>query len=213
MEPRLAGAWLLSFAVVAATPATLEMQERVDLTGEWTLNAELSGQATERSRDERVGPGRRSPVGGSGMPIGGMGGGRAPGGMGGGSAGGGGNTEEIAKAREATRLAMLTPARLTIVAAANGFTVTDEDGVSQKWIPDGKTTKSESGALTVETKVKWDDRSLVVERKFEGGVKVTDRYTVTGAPRQLVIASRIENSRIPGERDRTLQRVYDSKTK
>jgi hypothetical protein len=208
---RLAGAWLVSFSVVTATPGTLVMQQRVDLTGEWTLNAELSGQATERSRDERAAPGRRSPVGGSGMPIGGTGGGRAPGGMGGGY--GGGNTEEIAKAREAIRLAMLTPARLTIVAAANGFTVTDEDGVSQKWIPDGRTTKSESGALTVETKVKWDDRSLVVERKFEGGVKVTDRYTVTGAPRQLVIASKIENSRIPGERDRTFQRVYDSKTK
>ena len=87
--------------------------------------------------------------------------------------------------------------------------MTDGDGVSVTLTADGKTVKSEVGALKLETKVKWDEAVLVVERKFEGGVKVTDRYWVTDAPRQLVIASKIEGGRMSGDRARALQRVYD----
>ena len=127
------------------------------------------------------------------------------------AAGGGArqDPEEMARLREAVRLASLIPERLTIVKAYNGFTVTDGDGVSVTLTADGKTVKSEVGALKVETKVKWDEAVLVVERKFEGGVKVTDRYWVTDAPRQLVIASKIEGGRMSGDRARALQRVYD----
>ncbi len=146
--------------------------------------------------------------------MGGMGGGRrGPGGMGGGFGGGGGenrsNSEEMAKIREATRLATLIPERLTVVKAYNGFTITDNDGVSVTLTADGKSTKSEIGALKVETKVKWDEAVLVVERKFDGGVKATDRYWVTDAPRQLVVASKVENSKMGGNRAIALQRVYD----
>jgi hypothetical protein len=136
--------------------------------------------------------------------------------MGGGGFGGGGggganrpNSEEVAKVREAMRLATLIPERLTIVRSETGFSVTDGEGFSQKFTPDGKTVKSESGALKVETKVKWDEAVLVVERKFDGGVKATDRYWVTDAPRQLVVASKVENSRMGANHVIALQRVYD----
>ena len=213
----------------AAAPRTVSTQVDMktppaDLTGAWKINNELT-QRPERSEEgmgqRRGGGGGRQPVGG----MGGMGGGgrRGPGGMGGGGFGGGGgggareNPEEMARLRESLRLASLIAERLTIVKAYNGFTVTDGEGVTSTFTADGKTVKSEVGALKVETKVKWDDAVLVVERKFEGGVKVTDRYWVTeaprnvetDAPRQLVIASKIEGGRMSGDRARALQRVYD----
>jgi hypothetical protein len=188
-----------------------------DFTGAWKINQELT-QRPERPEESGSG-GRHGGDGGGRTPgggMGGMGGGRrGPGGMGGGGYGGGGgggnrsNSEEIAKVREAMRLATLIPDRLTVVKAYNGFTVTDNDGVSMTLTADGKSVKSEVGALKVETKVKWDEAVLVVERKFDGGVKATDRYWVTDAPRQLVVASKVENSRMGANRAIALQRVYD----
>ncbi len=142
------------------------------------------------------------------------GGGRGRGGGGGcfGGGGGGGShsdPEAMARTREAMRLAMLMPDRLTIVREDTTFVLTDGDGVTLKFAPDGKTVKSEVGALKLETKVKWDEAVLVVERKFDGGVKATDRYWVTENPRQLVVASRIENSKMGSNRARAVQRVYD----
>jgi hypothetical protein len=202
-------AGLLGFTLGMAGPggAMCSAQERPELTGTWKLNNELTTKPGQQLSGERDAGGRRSPVGASGSP---MGGGRGPTAMGGGYAGPRQNPEEMAKAREAIRLAMLTPERLTILGDSRGFVVTDEDGVSQKWSPDGKTTTSQSGALTVETKIKWDADLLVIERKFEGDVKVTDRYSVRSNPRQLVIASKIENKNAAGERSRTFQRVYDA---
>jgi hypothetical protein len=179
-------------------------QERPDFTGVWTLNRDLTTRPGQHGEDRGSSTGRRTPVGGSGMP---MGGGRGPGAMGGGYGGARANPEEMAKAREAARLAMLMPERLTIVRDKETIVLTDDDGISSKLTADGKTTKSALGALKVETKAKWDGDVLLVERKFEAGVKVTDRYSVTGTPRRLTIASRIENNKMPA---RTFQRVYDS---
>ncbi len=187
-----------------------------DFTGAWKINQELT-QRPERPEESGSGGWRRGGGGGGRTPgggMGGMGGGhRGPGGMGGGGFGGGGGengqNSEMAKAREAMRLATLIPERLTIVKAYNGFTVTDNDGVSLTLTADGKSMKSEVGALKLETKVKWDEAVLVVERKFDGGVKATDRYWVTDAPRQLVVASKVENSRMGANRAIALQRVYD----
>jgi hypothetical protein len=182
-----------------------------DLTGAWKINKELTQRSEPEGGAGRTRSGGQAPVGGGG----GMGGRRGPGGIGGGGFGGGGgggsrqDTEQMARVREAIRLASIVPERLTIVRAYNGFTVTDGDGISTTLTADGKGTKAEVGALEVETKVKWDEAVLVVERKFEGGVKVIDRYWVTDAPRQLVIASKIEGGRVAGERARALQRVYD----
>src|SRR5262245_49026396 len=114
-------------------------QSRPDLSGAWTLNPELTAQArqTEASREPNVG--RRLPMGGG--PVGMGGGGRGP--VSGGYGGGGQrrDPEEMAKAREGMRLAMLIPQRLTIVGDSTMLTVTDNEGVSQKWTLNGKTSK------------------------------------------------------------------------
>lgn len=192
------------FGVMA--PANL-VQARPDLSGAWMLNTELSTGPGRRAVAEREAPGRRSPVGGSGLP---MGGGRGPVSMGGGYGGARQDEEDMAKAREAIRLATIAAESLTIVPDGRAFVVTHGDGVTEKWTPDGKTTESRVGALRVERKIKWDSEALVIERKYEGGVKAIDRYSVTSSPRQLVIASRIENNKAAGERARTLRRVYDA---
>ena len=202
---------LPTVAVLAALSAAPAAQDRADLTGAWKLNPELTAQAELRLTGDRAAiAGRRAPIGGSG-PVGMGGSGRSPGGMGGGSGytGPRENPEEVAKAREAMRLAMLFPERLTIVREGTDLVVTDGQGASHRWKVDGKTVRSEAGALTIDTKVKWEGAVLVVERKFEGGVKAIDRYAVAANPRQLTITSKIESSKLPGDRSRTSQRVYD----
>ena len=196
----------LAFAAVLVS-WTGSAQERPDITGAWTLNPALTTSAAQSGGGERSPfDGRRSPIGGGPAGFGGVG--RSPGATGGYS-GGRADAEDAAKAREGVRLAMITHDRLTIVRQGNSYVVTGGRGAPERWTPNGKAFKSESGALTIETRIKWDGPVLVVERKFEGGVRATDRYSVSGHPRQLVIASKIENKTIPGERDRIFQRVYD----
>jgi hypothetical protein len=214
----------VAFVLTASAPRAVAIQkgdtaQRADFTGEWKLNAELT-ERPSRPQEGGFTRGRSGGAGGGGIQLpgglGGMGGGRRGPGGGGGGLGEGGdsrpNPEDMARVREGIRLATLIPDRLTIVRADNGFIVTDDDGVSHKLIPDGKTAKSESGAVKIETKVKWDEAVLVVERKFEGGVKATDRYWVTESPRQLVIATKVEGQRMTGDRARGHQRVYDLAT-
>jgi len=201
---------LQAVAILGTLAAAIAGQDRADLTGAWKLNPERTAQAELRSTEDRAAmAGRRAPLGGGG-PVGMGAGGRSPGGMGASDyPASRQNLEEIAEAREAMRLAMLVPERLTIARAEAGFVVTDGQGVSNTWRIDGKAVRSEAGALTIDTKVKWEGPVLVVERKFEGDVKATDRYAVAGNPRQLTITSKIETNKIPGERSRTMQRVYD----
>jgi hypothetical protein len=209
--------FISAIVLLAGSVAKMQSPPHADLTGAWKLNSELT-QQPNRERDAGTPTqghrgGGRAPGGGG---MGGMGGGRGPGGMGGGGYGGGGgggthsgDPEAMARTREAMRLAMLMPDRLTIVHEDNTFVLTDGEGVTQKLTPDGKGVKSEVGALKVETKSKWDEAVLVVERKFDGGVKITERYWVTENPKQLVVGSKIENSQMGGNRDRAFQRVYD----
>jgi hypothetical protein len=210
------GVVILGLLLAAGATFALHAQSSTthpDFTGAWKLNPEKTDRPAEQSMEGSNGTGHRRPVGG--VQPGGMGGGggHRPGGMGGGGGYGGGSgrmdPEEMAKIREALRLAMLMPERLTIVRNDAGFLLTDGDGVSHTLTPDGKSTKSESGAIKVETKAKWEDATLVVERKFDGGVKATDRYSMTESPRQLFISTKIESSRMPSSRARELQRVYD----
>jgi hypothetical protein len=198
-----------TLAIAAVLATAVAAQDRSDLTGSWKLNPELTGQAELHSTEDRAAiAGRRAPLGGG--PMGAGGSGRTPGGVGGsGYAANRGNPEDVAKAREAIRLAMLMPDRLTIARDGAAFVVTDGQGVKQTWKADGKNVRSEAGALSIDTKVKWDGATLVVERKFEGGVKATDRYSVSGITRRLTIASKVESNKIPGEPTRTMQRVYD----
>ena len=115
----------------------------------------------------------------------------------------------MAKAREGVRLASLVPEKLSIARDGATFVVTDASGMVTR-LTVGKTERSEIGALTVETKARWDGSTLVVDRKFEGGVKASDRYSMTPEPRRLEIVSKVDNTAALGERPRTLHRVYDA---
>jgi hypothetical protein len=192
-------------AVVALTASvSISAQERPDFPGSWTLNADLTARARAQEIASEPNLGRRLPIGGSGAPVGMGGGGRGPTDVSGGRR----NSEEMAKAREGMRLASLAPEKLTIVRDGTTLVVTDASGLVTRLTP-GKTEKSEIGALTVEIKARWERATLVVDRKFEGGVKTTDRYSLTSDPRRLEIVSKIENTAALGERARTLHRVYD----
>jgi hypothetical protein len=185
----------------------LAAQDRPDVSGSWKLNHDLTALARAQEIEREPNIGRRLPVGAAGSPVGmGGGGGRGPTDT---SSGSRRSSEEVAKAREGVRLASLVPERLTIVKDGKTFVVTDPAGVSQRLTPDGKTTKSEIGALTIDTKTKWDGATLVVERKFEGGVKANDRYSFTAEPRRLVIVTKVEDTSALGDRPRTLHRLYD----
>lgn len=201
MKARLAVTALA--AVVALTGRfSTSAQERPDFSGLWTLNADLTARARAQEIANEPNVGRRLPIGGSGGPVGG--GGRGPTD----TSSGRRHSEETAKAREGVRIASLVSERLTIVRDGETLVVTDASGVSARLTP-GKSTKSEIGALTVETKTRWDGVTLVVDRKFEGGVKATDRYSIASDPRRLAIVSKVENTAALGERARTWHRVYD----
>jgi hypothetical protein len=203
-------AWSITFPVaivVMASAMSVAAQDRPDISGTWRLNHDLTAQARAHEIEREPNIGRRLPVGASGSPMGmGGGGGRGPTDTGSGSRR---SSEELAKAREGLRLASLVPDRLTIARDGKTFVVTDPAGVTQRLTPDGKTTKSEIGALTIDAKAKWEGATLVVERKFEGGVKAQERYSFTADPRRLVIVTKVEDTSAVGDRARTLHRVYD----
>jgi hypothetical protein len=192
--------------LVIGSAVALAAQDRPDVSGSWKLNHDLTALARAQEIEREPNIGRRLPVGGSGSPMGMGGGGRGPTDV---SSGSRRTSEELSKAREGVRLASLAPERLTIAKDGKTFVVTDPAGVTQRLTPDGKTTKSEIGALTIDTKAKWDGTTLVVERKFEGGVKANDRYSFTAEPRRLVIVTKVEDTSAVGDRPRTLHRVYD----
>lgn len=192
--------------LVMGSAVALAAQDRPDVSGSWKLNHDLTALARAQEIEREPNIGRRLPVGGSGSPMGMGGGGRGPTDV---SSGSRRTSEELSKAREGVRLASLAPERLTIAKDGKTFVVTDPAGVTQRLTPDGKTTKSEIGALTIDTKAKWDGTTLVVERKFEGGVKANDRYSFTAEPRRLVIVTKVEDTSAVGDRPRTLHRVYD----
>jgi len=198
-RPALLAFVCATFAAAVTTPLPAQ-SDRPNLAGVWRLNAELTQLPAPGSTAERA-MGPRAPVGSSGAPLGG---GRGPTSVGGGSRS---SPDDTARTREAIRLALLTHTTLTITAADRSIVMTDESGRSRTLTPDNKVTESKAGALTVESRARWDDRTLVVERKYEGDVKLTERYTIGGTPRRLTIAARLES---PGERARSFQRVYDA---
>jgi hypothetical protein len=190
------GTCLLLIAGAAAGSA----QERGALVGGWTLNPTLTAQAGRRAVEDRAAiAGRRAPLGGGPVGVGGSG--RQPTDT---SSAGRRDSDESLKAREAVRLAALGSERVAIAADTRTLVLTDVSGITQTLVLDNKPSTSQMGALTVETRARWDDAAIVVERKFEGGVKVTDRYTVRDRT-HLVIDSKIDSS----QGDRHVQRVYD----
>jgi hypothetical protein len=200
---------VFGLAGLLAPSSTAQNQTTPDLTGTWVLNAGLSDRPGQGSggQDGSGEGGRRGGPGGGGM------GGPGGGGMGGFGArrGGGGqdggmpDQEEMERRRASLDAVMRTPARLIIVKGDPGLIVTDEEGVSTRLALNGKDTGAVNG-VPFETTTKWENGKLRVEKKFKGGLKVLELYSVSAEPRLLTISSKIEGGR---GGSRTVNRVYD----
>jgi hypothetical protein len=121
------------------------------------------------------------------------------------------DVDELARVREAIREAMEPASRLTIVRKEDSLIVTGGDGRSRTIRTDGKKTKEETAyGLKVETSARWEPPFLIVERRFDGGVRVTEQYSVLNEPRQLVIYSTIETDGRKGDQALKTRRVFDA---
>jgi len=207
---------VLAVVVVSASAAEIAAQAKAapDLTGTWVLNTDLSGKPGQGAGGgDRDGGGRRGPEGGGGgmrRPGGGMGG------RGGGFGGRGGSgdmpdREEMERMRAAMDAAVRAAKRLIIVKGETGLIVTDDEGVSTRLALDGRKETGAINGAPFESTTKWDDGKLRVEKKFKGGLKVVEIYSVSVEPRLLTISSRIEGGRRDG--GRTLTRVYDAEAR
>jgi hypothetical protein len=194
--------------LATAHAAGQSTRERVvlDLTGAWVLNNDLSDKPEQMRGPDDGGRGR------SGRPGGGMGGGMGGGGRGGDPGGGGGmgSPEDMERMRAVLEVALRAPARLTIVTADERLVVTDEEGVSFRIPLDGSKDTGAANGVGFETTAKWENSTLRVERKFKVGLKLVEDYAASADPRQLIVSSKVEGSRMPGG-GRTVKRVYDTK--
>ena len=139
--------------------------------------------------------------------MGGYGGGM--GGRGGGMGGRGGdrpNPEEMERMRAAMDAVRRAPTRLIIVKGETGLIVTDDEGVSTRLALDGSRETGAINGVPFETMTKWEEGKLRVEKKFKGGLKLIELYSLSSDPRMLTVSLKTEGGRGGG---RTMKRVYD----
>ena len=142
-----------------------------------------------------------------GRPGGGGMGGYGGGGYGGRGGGGGmPNPEDMERMRGAMEAVLHAPARLIIVKGEQGLVVTDDEGVSTRLALDGSKETGAINGVPFETTTKWEEGKLRVEKKFKGGLKLIELYSVSSDPRMLTVSLKTEGGRGGG---RTIKRVYD----
>lgn len=178
--------------------------------GRWELNWRQSdkppdnvGQQGRGEPGEGGGGGRRGGGGG-----GGMGGrmGRGGGMMGrGGEGGRGGRVDE--SARESMREMLQAPRTLLIVEHPDHVTITDENGQVEKLEPNGQKVEVERAGKQTQETTHWDGRTLVSETTLSDGTKVTRTFQKAAEGLQLIVTTKVENSRVG--RPIELKRVYD----
>jgi hypothetical protein len=181
-------------------------QEKGKLTGDWTLNRELSDQPPSRDAQGR-GRGEHGGYGhGGGTGRGGYGGGMH-GGYGGGQGGGRANMdpEEMARMRDAIRDVVAPPDHLNIVQTDSMIVLTAPDGRTTRLSPDGKKVKDDN--TKIERKTKWDGGTLLSEISGAGSGKVTQTFAVDSDARQLHLTVQMEGGR--NNQARTIKYVYD----
>ena len=75
----------------------------------------------------------------------------------------------------------------------------------------GKKIKEKvEGAGDLEIKAEWKDDGLILERKVDGGGKVTETFFRSSDNRQMMVIVKLETSRSPKPVE--FRRVYDSVT-
>ena len=201
---------ILAMAVWTAPRVRAQSSVTPDLTGTWVLNTDLSDRPGQGGQgDGTDGGGHRGPGGGGmGRPGGGMGG---RGGGYGGRGGSGGdmpNPEEMERRRAAMDAVLHAPARLIIVKGDPGLIVTDDQGVSTRLALNGSKETGAINGVPFESATKWEEGKLRVEKKFKGGLKLIELYSVSSDPRMLTVSLKTEGGRGGG---RTIKRVYDER--
>lgn len=175
---------------VLALPRPAEAQD-AGLNGKWVLNLDESEDARakfqEAMRNAQASGGR----GGRGAPPAG---------------GRGGNQQQV---QETMRMLMDAAMRLNIVVGDSTVTIVAAEGSRMILYPDGRKVEVPvEGAGMVETKVQWKGDKLVIERKMDGGMKITSKYEIKSDGAQLHVRMRFEGGRIPGKVE--VLRVYDA---
>ncbi len=152
-----------------------------DLKGSWVLNAAESEDPRAQMRGASRGGSR--------------GGGR--GGRGGGM---GGTDQMLGGAMEAARVLKITQDDSTV-------TIVDADQNRRVLYPDGRTIEREvRGGRKFETKTRWKGEKLVVERKMDGGAKITETFERKEDGR-LHVKVKVSGGRMRGSLE--FRRVYD----
>jgi len=197
-------------------PKPASFQDQADTSqvtnvgGRWELNWRLSDRlpdnagAPGRGEPPPSGGGRQGGGGGMGGMGGGMGGRGGSGGRGGGGRGGEGQggvtAEQVREILQAQRL-------LLIVEHPDHLSLTDENGRVQKFVANGETVKEERGGQRFERRTHWEGRKLVTAVTLADGTKVVQTYEKVAEGLQLVVMTKVENSRFGAARD--FKRVYD----
>ena len=186
---------------------------RPDLSGEWTLNRDLSTSPRQSEEGRRAGDGGRGRGGQGGGERGGF-----PGGGGGGFPGGGfGGRSSAAdfermreQMQEAQRLLTDAPTTMVIVYADPKLVITAADGRTRTLYTDKRKQKTSNGNADVQTR--WDNNRIVAETKF-GSIKVIETYELAMEGQQLIVTAKVDAPDAGRGRDRPnveLRRVYDS---
>jgi hypothetical protein len=98
------------------------------------------------------------------------------------------NERDLARMHQTLLLARRAPARVEFEESGAHVKLTDSQGF-ETTIPINRqgVTETVFDGGDVETKARWDEETLVIERRVDGGGKVTERYTLgLGATRLLV---------------------------
>jgi hypothetical protein len=205
-----------AIVATAALAQTRQAEDHDSLYGGWTLNRELSSQSPDADGGVGNNEGRGRGRPGGGFPGGGFPGRGSPGGggafPGGGGFPGGGRGGDNAKDREQTMAVMQelmrTSAHWVITSGDRyGVTLTDAEGHSMKFVPDGKKEKHQLGGGTIETTTKWDKGQLVQDMSIVR-MHLVRTFEVTPGTRQLVMTTTMKGG--PDGRERPVRLVYDS---
>jgi hypothetical protein len=201
------------------------------LSGLWDYNAELSvdaatgrpEQAPRSAAARQVAPPAstqavRPPATGGGTPAGTSAGGTNTGGTGGGAGGGGGATFDEARRTMAILLAaerrtllrdlLEVPEKLTIRAAADLVSITDDLKRERTYATDGKRRKYQLSAATFEASSGWQDSAFRKEIHGSNNFKMTETYVLSEDGKRLFVIIRIGDPKRP-ETMAGVNRVYD----
>lgn len=190
-------ALLCSLALVFPVPGSAQTQE--SMSGAWNLNESDSDDVRAAVRDAMGNRGRdrggdRGRAGGRmGGRQGGRSGGPPAGGRSGGPPGGGRPGAQMGQNGFAEDLA--APAVLVFEESADSVTITFGDADRLVLGTDGKTIELPRRGRTMKAKVKQDDGMWVLEREFEDGPKVVDRFELT-SPERLLVHREFKTGRI-----------------